>query len=78
MTFIRRHVFRLTPRQKYEINKPPALNFAVYYGASLIAFLVALCYAVVQPLILPFACGENLVLFVFVQAANCEHTSECL
>ncbi|KAJ3027361.1 hypothetical protein HK097_006161, partial [Rhizophlyctis rosea] len=56
LTFIRRHVFRLTPRQKYENNKPPALNFAVYYGAGMIAFLVAVCYGVVQPLILPFAC----------------------
>ncbi|KAI8614751.1 hypothetical protein BC830DRAFT_1125945 [Chytriomyces sp. MP71] len=52
--FIRRKFFKLTPRDEYELNKPPSFDFTRIYGTLMIAFTIAITFSVVSPIILPF------------------------
>ena len=53
-SFVRK-VMRLTPRQAIEWTAPPQFDYASYYNYFLFYATVALCYSVLQPLILPVA-----------------------
>ena len=55
-------LFRLTPRQRHKLDRPPRFDYMLYYGSMLVPFTVALAYSVVAPLIVPCA----FVLFVLV------------
>ncbi|KAJ3074115.1 hypothetical protein HDU98_012053 [Podochytrium sp. JEL0797] len=54
MNFIKRKFFKLTPRQNFELNKPPTFDFTRIYGTLMTAFTIALTFSVVAPIILPF------------------------
>ncbi|KAJ3031896.1 UNVERIFIED_CONTAM: hypothetical protein HDU68_010855 [Siphonaria sp. JEL0065] len=54
LNFIKRKFYRLTPRDNFELNKPPVFDFTRIYGTLLIAFTIALTFAIVAPIILPF------------------------
>ncbi|ORY50056.1 DUF221-domain-containing protein [Rhizoclosmatium globosum] len=55
LSFIKRRFFKLTPRENFELNKPPVFDFTRVYGTLLIAFTIALTFSIVAPIILPFA-----------------------
>jgi hypothetical protein len=52
---------RLTARELAKFHEPPRFRFTLVYGTLLLNILVALCYSVVAPLILPFACLQFLM-----------------
>ncbi|OLL26254.1 hypothetical protein NEOLI_000303, partial [Neolecta irregularis DAH-3] len=52
---VKPHIMTLTPREKIELSRPPVFDFASYYNYSLFYTTVSICYALIQPLILPFA-----------------------
>ncbi|KAI9335094.1 hypothetical protein BDR26DRAFT_805084, partial [Obelidium mucronatum] len=54
VNFIKRKFFRLTPRDNFELNKPPVFDFTRIYGTLMIAFTIALTFSIVAPIILPF------------------------
>ena len=54
--------FTLTPRQQFYLNQPTRFDYVIYYGSVLFYFLVAMVYAIVAPLVVPFA----MVLFLIV------------
>ncbi|CAK7205568.1 hypothetical protein SEUCBS139899_008345 [Sporothrix eucalyptigena] len=64
-----------TPREMIELTAPPSFDYASYYNYFLFYSTVALCFAVVQPLVLPAAAiyfaidvvlRKYLILYVFV------------
>ncbi|KAJ1548292.1 hypothetical protein HK405_003793 [Cladochytrium tenue] len=66
-SFIKRRMFRLSPREEYELNKPPQFNFTQIYGSLIMGYLIALTFAVVAPLILPFAVIYFTLVFVIMK-----------
>lgn len=64
-----------TPRELIELTAPPPFDYAIYYNYFLFYSTVALCYAPIQPLVLPAAAlyftvdvalRKYLLLYVFV------------
>ncbi|KAJ3347639.1 hypothetical protein HDU83_001905 [Entophlyctis luteolus] len=55
VSFIRRHFFKLTPRDEYELNGDPKMDFVQFYGILISAFTISLTFSIISPLILPFA-----------------------
>ncbi len=64
-----------TPRQEIEWTAPPPFDYAVYYNYFLFYATVALCFATVQPLVLPITAfyfavdywlKKYLLLYVFI------------
>ncbi|KAI9851918.1 MAG: hypothetical protein M1838_002355 [Thelocarpon superellum] len=64
-----------TPRQRYEWTRPPTFDYASYYNYFLFYATVSLCFATLQPLVLPvtafyFALDsllkKYLLMYVFV------------
>ncbi|KJR86213.1 uncharacterized protein SPSK_02181 [Sporothrix schenckii 1099-18] len=73
--FIMRKVSSPTPREMIELTAPPPFDYASYYNYFLFYSTVALCFAVVQPLVLAAAAiyfaidvvlRKYLILYVFV------------
>lgn len=52
-SFFKRKVGSPTPREVIELTAPQPFDYASYYNYSLFYATVALCYATVQPLVLP-------------------------
>ncbi|KAJ3191654.1 hypothetical protein HK101_007518 [Irineochytrium annulatum] len=55
MNFAKRRFFKLTPRDKFALNQPPEFNFTLIYGSLCIVFVIAMAFATIAPMILPFA-----------------------
>ncbi|OAA58536.1 DUF221 domain protein [Niveomyces insectorum RCEF 264] len=73
--FIRRKFASPTPRELIELTAPPSFDYASYYNYFLYYSTVALCFASIQPLVLPAAAiyfaidvvlRKYLLLYVFV------------
>ena len=73
--FIMRKFSSPTPREMIELTAPPSIDYASYYNYFLYYSTVALCFAVVQPLVLAAAAiyftidvilRKYLILYVFV------------
>ena len=73
--FIMRKFSSPTPRELIELTAPPPFDYASYYNYFLFYATVALCYAGIQPLVLPAAAlyfvidvvlRKYLILYVFV------------
>ncbi|CAK7233613.1 hypothetical protein SCUCBS95973_008652 [Sporothrix curviconia] len=73
--FIMRKFSSPTPREMIELTAPPSFDYASYYNYFLFYSTVALCFAVVQPLVLAAAAiyfaidavlRKYLILYVFV------------
>ncbi|KAL1894956.1 hypothetical protein Sste5346_005643 [Sporothrix stenoceras] len=73
--FIMRKFSSPTPREMIELTAPPSFDYASYYNYFLYYSTVALCFAVVQPLVLAAAAiyfaidvvlRKYLILYVFV------------
>ncbi|KAK3318012.1 hypothetical protein B0H66DRAFT_621565 [Apodospora peruviana] len=74
-SFIMRKFSNPTPREMIELTAPPPFDYASYYNYFLFYATVALCYAPVQPLVLPAAAlyfcidvalKKYLLLYIFV------------
>ncbi|SPQ23820.1 0846a13a-5607-493b-a637-d7d9e5c5a8da [Thermothielavioides terrestris] len=74
-SFIMRKFFSPTPRELIELTAPPPFDYASYYNYFLFYSTVALCYAAIQPLVLPAAAlyfcidvalKKYLLLYIFV------------
>jgi len=74
-SFFMRKFSSPTPRELIELTAPPPFDYASYYNYFLFYATVALCYAPVQPLVLPAAAlyfcidvvlRKYLLLYVFV------------
>ncbi|KAJ9134081.1 DUF221-domain-containing protein [Pleurostoma richardsiae] len=74
-SFIMRKFSSPTPRELIELTAPPPLDYASYYNSFLYYSTVALCYAGIQPLVVPAAAlyfcldvvlRKYLVLYIFV------------
>ncbi|KAJ3228140.1 hypothetical protein HK099_006020, partial [Clydaea vesicula] len=48
-------IFKLTPREEYELAQPPVFYYAVMYGLMCYIFVYATCYSLVAPFIVPFS-----------------------
>jgi hypothetical protein len=55
-----------TPREMIELTAPPAFDYASYYNYFLFYTTVTLCYATLQPLVLP-ACALYFALDVYLK-----------
>lgn len=55
-----------TPREMIELTAPPAFDYASYYNYFLFYSTVTLCFAVLQPLVLP-ACALYFIVDVFLK-----------
>ncbi len=64
-----------TPRELIELTAPPPFDYASYYNYFLFYATVALCYATIQPLVLPAAAlyfcidiplKKYLLMYIFV------------
>lgn len=73
--FFMRKLSNPTPRQLIELTAPPAFDYASYYNYFLFYTTVALCFAGIQPLVLPAAAlyfsidvwlKKYLLLYIFV------------
>ncbi|RYP80203.1 hypothetical protein DL770_006334 [Monosporascus sp. CRB-9-2] len=73
--FFMRRLSNPTPRQLIELTAPPAFDYASYYNFFLFYSTVALCFAGIQPLVLPAAAlyfsidvwlKKYLLLYIFV------------
>ncbi|PKS06766.1 hypothetical protein jhhlp_006840, partial [Lomentospora prolificans] len=73
--FFMRHLSSPTPRELIELTAPPAFDYASYYNYFLFYATVALCFAGIQPLVLPAAAlyftidtvlRKYLLLYVFI------------
>ncbi len=73
--FFMRRLSNPTPRQLIELTAPPAFDYASYYNYFLFYSTVALCFAGIQPLVLPAAAlyfavdvwlKKYLLLYIFV------------
>ncbi len=73
--FIMRKVSSPTPRELIELTAPPPFDYASYYNYFLYYSTVALCFAGIQPLVLPAAAvyfiidavlRKYLLLYIFV------------
>ena len=74
-SFVMRKFSSPTPRELIELTAPPPFDYASYYNYFLFYSTVALCYATIQPLVLPAAAlyfsidvalKKYLLLYVFV------------
>lgn len=74
-SFVMRKFSSPTPRELIELTAPPPFDYASYYNYFLFYATVALCYAPIQPLVLPAAAlyfcidvglKKYLLLYVFV------------
>lgn len=74
-SFLMRKFSSPTPRELIELTAPPAFDYASYYNYFLFYSTVALCYAGIQPLVLPAAAlyfaidvflKKYLLLYIFV------------
>ncbi|KAK4666593.1 hypothetical protein QC763_301580 [Podospora pseudopauciseta] len=74
-SFVVRKFSNPTPRELIELTAPPPFDYASYYNYFLFYATVALCYAPIQPLVLPaaalFFCidvafKKYLLLYIFV------------
>lgn len=74
-SFIMRKFSSPTPRELIELTAPPPFDYASYYNYFLFYATVALCYATIQPLVLPAAAlyfcidvalKKYLLLYIFV------------
>ncbi|KAK0642018.1 hypothetical protein B0T16DRAFT_335031 [Cercophora newfieldiana] len=74
-SFFMRKFSHPTPRELIELTAPPPFDYASYYNYFLFYTTVALCYAPIQPLVLPAAAlyfcidvalRKYLLLYVFV------------
>ena len=70
-----RHFLHPTPRELIELSAPPKFDYAGYYNYFLFYSTVALCFAYIQPLVLPVAAfyfwvdsylKKYLLLYVFI------------
>ncbi|KAI1846718.1 hypothetical protein JX266_007291 [Neoarthrinium moseri] len=73
--FLQRKLSSPTPRELIELTAPPPFEYAMYYNYFLFYSTVALCYAGLQPLVLPAAAlyfavdvylRKYLLLYIFV------------
>ncbi|KAK0621740.1 hypothetical protein B0T17DRAFT_534963 [Bombardia bombarda] len=74
-SFLMRKLSNPTPRELIELTAPPPFDYASYYNYFLFYATVALCYAPIQPLVLPAAAlyfcidvalKKYLLLYIFV------------
>lgn len=74
-SFVMRKFSSPTPRELIELTAPPPFDYASYYNYFLFYSTVALCYATIQPLVLPAAAlyfcidvalKKYLLLYIFV------------
>ncbi|KAL2267415.1 hypothetical protein VTJ83DRAFT_4692 [Remersonia thermophila] len=74
-SFVMRKFSSPTPRELIELTAPPPFDYASYYNYFLYYATIALCYAAIQPLVLPAAAlyfcidvglKKYLLLYVFV------------
>ncbi|KAL2260648.1 hypothetical protein VTK26DRAFT_5271 [Humicola hyalothermophila] len=74
-SFVMRKFSSPTPRELIELTAPPAFDYASYYNYFLYYATIALCYAPVQPLVVPAAAmyfcidvglKKYLLLYVFI------------
>jgi hypothetical protein len=74
-TFFVKKLSSPTPREMIELTAPPAFDFASYYNYFLFYATVTLCYAPIQPLVVPAAAlyfiidvylKKYLLLYIFV------------
>ncbi|KAI5202790.1 hypothetical protein E4T39_04449 [Aureobasidium subglaciale] len=70
-----RHFLNPTPREMIELSAPPKFDYAGYYNYFLFYSTVALCFAYIQPLVLPVTAfyfwvdsylKKYLLLYVFI------------
>ncbi|KAJ3071663.1 hypothetical protein HDU98_004984 [Podochytrium sp. JEL0797] len=55
ISFVRRKVFKLTPRDEFEMNGMTSMDFVQFYGTLVMAFTISLTFSIIAPMILPFA-----------------------
>ncbi|KAL2130665.1 hypothetical protein VTI74DRAFT_6105 [Chaetomium olivicolor] len=74
-SFLMRKFSSPTPRELIELTAPPPFDYASYYNSFLYYSTVALCYAAIQPLVLPctalyflidLGLKKYLLLYIFV------------
>ncbi|TAQ87111.1 hypothetical protein B7494_g4570 [Chlorociboria aeruginascens] len=74
-SFCTRKFSNPTPRDMIELTAPPAFDYASYYNYFLFYSTVTLCYAIIQPLVIPAATiyfaldvylKKYLLLYIFV------------
>lgn len=74
-SFCVRKMSNPTPREMIELTAPPAFDYAAYYNFCLFYSTVALCFTVLQPLVLPAAAlyfaldvylKKYLLLYIFI------------
>jgi hypothetical protein len=74
-TFFSRKFSSPTPREMIELTAPPAFDYSSYYNYFLYYATVALCYATIQPLVIPAAAlyflldvylKKYLLLYIFI------------
>lgn len=73
--FCRRKFFSPTPREMIELTAPPAFDYSSYYNYFLFYSTVTLCFATIQPLVIPAAAlyfvvdvylKKYLLLYIFI------------
>lgn len=52
---IYKYFYTNTPRSRYELTRPPQIQYGVEYADHLLIFLIGIIYACVSPIILPFS-----------------------
>jgi hypothetical protein len=65
-SFCTRKFSHPTPREMIELTAPPPFDYASYYNYFLFYSTVALCFGIVQPLVLP-ACAAYFALDVYLK-----------
>ena len=51
--FIKKRLISTTPREFYQLQESPKLDYVAMYGVVILPFLTGLCYSLVAPLIVP-------------------------
>ncbi|KAI9681977.1 MAG: hypothetical protein M1817_000031 [Caeruleum heppii] len=69
----------LTPRQRFEWTRPPPFDYASYYNYFLFYATITLCFATLQPLVLPVTalyfsldCGIKKYLLMYIYVTKTE------
>ncbi|KAJ3078599.1 hypothetical protein HK102_004373 [Quaeritorhiza haematococci] len=54
LSFFKRKLSFLTPRQEFDLNQPPRFDFTLIYSVVVVAFMQCATYSLIAPIILPF------------------------
>ncbi|KAJ3179988.1 hypothetical protein HDU85_004274 [Gaertneriomyces sp. JEL0708] len=55
LTFLKRHILFLTPRQQHQFTQPPVFPYGAVLAQLVIKFILGMTYSIAAPIILPFA-----------------------